>query len=72
MNLSYQEMVDILFNQKSSKVCILKRTYKAKKNALVSGNAGDKKNLHPGGGILIFFNQFNRIFEIKFLLKQLP
>ena len=29
-----------------------------KKNTLVSGNAGDEKNLHPGGRKFIFF-QFN-------------
>ena len=30
-----------------------------KKNTLVSGNADDEKNLHPGGRKFIFFNQFN-------------
>ena len=42
-----------------------------KKNTLVSGNAGDEKNLHPGGRKFIFFNQFNWIFQIKFALKEL-
>ena len=40
-----------------------------KKNTLVSGNAVEK-NLHPGGS-LIFLNQFNWIFWIKFKLKEL-
>ena len=30
-----------------------------KKNALVSGNAGDEKNLHPDGRKLIFLNWFS-------------
>ena len=30
---------------------------KAKKNTLVSGNAGDEKNLHPGGRNVFFFNR---------------
>ena len=30
-----------------------------KKNTLVSGNAGDEKNLHPGGREFIYFDQFN-------------
>ena len=29
------------------------------KNTLVSGNASDGKNLHPGGRKFIFLNQFN-------------
>ena len=29
-----------------------------KKNTLVSGNAGDQKNLHLGGRKYIFSNQF--------------
>ena len=32
------------------------------KNTLVSGNAGDEKNRHLGGGNFIFFNQYNLIF----------
>ena len=37
---------------------ILNRQTK-KKNTVVSGNAGDEKNLHPGGHKFNFFNQFN-------------
>ena len=29
------------------------------KNTLVSGNAGDQKNLHPGGHNFFFFNRFS-------------
>ena len=33
---------------------------KAKENnTLVSGNTGDKKNLHPDGRIYLFFTQFS-------------
>ena len=36
-----------------------------KNNTLVSGNAGDEKNLYPGGLKLIFLNQFSgEIFSI--------
>ena len=30
-----------------------------KSNTLVSGNAGEEKNLHPGGRNFFFFNQLN-------------
>ena len=33
---------------------------KKKKETLVSGNAGDEKNLHPSGRKFISFNQFSR------------
>ena len=33
----------------------------AKKNNLVSGNAGDKKNLHPGGR-RNFLNLLNKVY----------
>ena len=34
-----------------------------KKNTLVSGNAGDEKNLHPGGRKFIFLIDFLDIFH---------
>ena len=43
------------------------------KNPLVSGNAGDKKNLHPGGRKFIFLIDFLEIFSflLQFLLPFL-
>ena len=44
-----------------------------KKNNLVSGNAVDKKNLHPGGCeffFFFFFDQFNWMFSLLFVEKQ--
>ena len=35
------------------------RPKKKKKKILVSGNAGDEKNLHAGGRKFIFFNRFS-------------
>ena len=34
-------------------------SFRPKKITLVSGNADDKKNLHPGGRKFIFFNRFS-------------
>ena len=39
--------------------------FQAKKNILVSGNAGDKKNLHPGGR-KVFFDSIFRIYYLFF------
>ena len=36
---------------------------KAKKNTLVSGNAGDEKNLHPGGRNVFFLIDVPEIFS---------
>lgn len=36
-----------------------KRFKLGQKNTLVSGNAGDQKNLHPGDRKPLFFNQIN-------------
>ena len=44
---------------------LLKNTLIKEKNTLISGNAGDEKNLHPGGRNFIFFNQFNGYFSNK-------
>ena len=46
------------------------RNLRQKKNSLVSGNAGDEKNLHVGGQKKKFY-QFNWIFEINFKFKEL-
>ena len=35
-------------------------------NTLVSGNLGDKKNLHPGDSNKKKKNQFKGIFKVKF------
>ena len=41
---------------------------KNKKN-LISGNAGNKKNLHPGRHKFFFFNQFSRDILFPFLVS---
>ena len=40
---------------------------KAKKNTLVSGNAGDEKNLHPGGRNVFFLIDVPEIFYFLFI-----
>ena len=40
-------------------VSLLKFYEKAKKKTLVSENADDEKNLHPGGRKKKFFDEFN-------------
>ena len=46
---------------------------KAKKNTLVSGNAGVEKNLHPGGPQFFFFNQFNSLQPgVAFGIRKTP
>ena len=39
---------------------------KKKKKTLVSGNAGDEKNLHPGSRKFIFLIDFPEIFSFLF------
>ena len=41
---------------------------KKKKNTLVSGNAGDEKNLHPGNRKFIFLNWFSGDILFSFLV----
>ena len=48
------------FNHKGQK--------KKKKNTLVSGNAGDEKNLHPGNRKFIFLNWFSGDILFSFLV----
>ena len=42
-----------------------------KYNTLVSGNAGNKKNLHPGSSKKNFFINLTEFLKIKFRLKKL-
>ena len=49
---------DVAVHHITSAIIVLTKT----KNSLVSGNAGDNKNLHPH---IIFFNQFNWVFFNK-------
>ena len=48
----------------SSKV---KKKKKKKKICLVSGNAGDEKNFHPGGRKFLFFGRFSGDILFSFL-----
>ena len=40
-----------------------------KNNTLVSGNAGDEKNLHPGGHKFIFLNRFSGVLLFSSLVS---
>ena len=52
-NTSFKNCLDVL-HKVVGKKCKTK-----KKKTLVSGNAVDQKNLHPGGRKFIFFNRFS-------------
>ena len=45
------------------------QTFYAEPKKIVSGNAGDEKNLHPGGRKFIFFNWFSGDTVFSFLVS---
>ena len=47
---------------------LITKAKKKKKNTLVSGNAGDEKNLHPGNRKFIFLNWFSGDILFSFLV----
>ena len=49
--------------------CSIRYHLRPKNNTLVSGNAGDEKNIHPVGHKFIFFNRFSAGILISSLVS---
>ena len=59
--LDFLQKINIHLLKVGHKCCLgrTKKKKKKRKNTLVSGNAGDQRNAHPGDRKFISFNQFS-------------